>query len=1194
MLHNLAVIEHRTDRSSKAPAREQNSSPFSLFTRLKIIDPPEELGTSLPMLFNPRKQRDGVTRPPKRLFIEGQAGIGKTTLCKKMVYDYIHHGMWMDLFDRLIWIPLRKLRNQLKSGYSLKDLLYNEYFFDRMDGHLFADALWGVILESSARTLFILDGLDEVAQGLDPQMGQILQNLLNQSHVIITSRPYRSSLEYMEPPDLELETVGFYPDQADAYIEKAIGNRAAREIQSFMQEHLLIQGLARIPIQLEAICYCWDGISANAPTTMTTLYQAIELRLWRKDAWYLTKVPTIDVAQRLTRFDITYSVQAEINLLQSLAFTGLYNDIVEFDATYCDQVLQNKDHIMEHLKCPAVTTISTVLAQLSLLRTSDTSDEGHQSYHFLHLTFQEYFAAQYYVEHWKSGKPLPYLKFSNGKARLESILPESFLQREKYNARYNVLWRFVTGILQAQDEDHMRRFFALIEDEPRDLFGPAHQRLAMHCISEVDSSNKTSTSISLRKHMEEQLSQWALFEYQLKRTATLAGDMQFPESVLAAILQENSEDQRLRLVRSLPAQRTSLPSFIKFITTWLNGDVSPDTMDCICEVLNAHPQNLPDETLKALAGRLGGQDYYQDLSIRRSATSSRIRSDKVRRLRDYPRPGTVVYHDSRVSEAAAYALSDRLEPRVELLKVYMVRSVYLANSNLAVICAPILGIQSTSLKEALEVILSEEVLHKTLPPGELLKLMAESPLLKESVKETWPSELLEALAKPPLSGPILAALEKRLDDRNEYVWRAATNALCTHSILPGEILERVAKRLDHTKSEIKTAAVRILGYQAALPEGILEVVAKRLDDEDSNVKVAAVYALGSQCDLPEGILKAVAKQLGDSHSRVRVAVANVLGFQPNFLRIFTLFSLKRQLGEVLAGRAHCYPYDYLGFTMANLDNEDSQSKENSRIAWTYQSTLPVEILTAMAEKLNHEDTRTRIAIARALVCQSDLPGEIVTTVAALLKDGNIEVRDAAARILEKQSVLAEENGQSLAVLMDDPKDREVTNCTDTSSSTEDDILQSPGIVDKIPTTLATEDETPLSPAIKDETPLSPSIEDEIPLSPLTGDEAPLCSDKDDEITESLINEAAFSKEELEKVNTAFRERHWTYHRRSNLQYKNWLIRSFDWQLVWYIEEGNLCVQDAEQLWKLAFKSREQQDQFMAKLQKVRANLGVPQ
>ena len=1206
---NLAIIQHRMEWSSNEADGEQNSSPFSLFTRLKIIDPPEEIRISLPMLFSTRKQRDGIARPPKRLFIEGQAGVGKTTLCKKMVYDYIHCKMWIHLFDRLIWIPLRKLRNQLKPGYSLKDLLYNEYFFDRMDGRLFADALWRVILESSARTLFILDGLDEVAQGFDPQTGQILQNLLNQSHVIITSRPYRSSLEYMKPPDLELETIGFYADQADAYIEKALGDQAAREIQSFMQEHLLIQGLARIPIQLEAICYCWDGISASAPTTMTTLYQAIELRLWRKDAWYLTKVPTIDVAQRLTRFDITYLVQAEINLLQSLAFTGLYNDIVEFDATYCDQVLQNKDHIMEHLKCPAVTTISTVLAQLSLLRTSDTSDEGHQSYHFLHLTFQEYFAAQYYVEHWKSGKPLPYLKFRNGKAQLESILPESFLQREKYNARYDVLWRFVTGMLQCQDEDHLRRFFALIEEEPRDLLGPVHQRLAMHCLSEVDSSNNTSTSISLRENLEEHLSQWALFEYYSNGTARLAGDMQFPQSVLEAILQEGSEDRRSSFMRLLPARRTSVPSFIKFITAWLKGDVSPHMMASICKVLNAHPRNLPDQTLNKLAGLLGDQLFPIRCSAlgvlsKQRTLSEGILEEVAKLLED---------KDSRVREAAAYALGDCVDPEDEILKVVTLRSrdfVLVEN------CVSVPGTQSASLKEILEMMLSEGFLEETLPTA--LREM----FPQESAQPILTRELLEALAKPPLPEDILAAVAQRLDDKRSKVRKAAVHALGAHSILPGEILERVAKQLDDKSETVRESAARTLGVQSTLPAKILEAVAQRLDDKDSNVREATVYALGGQYNLPGEMLKAVANRLDDTESNVRQAVANILGFQPNFSRVTSLLYTSmamRTVGEKFGKYFSCLPYDFLADVMTDFDDDDSQVKEAARSAWTYQSALPVEILTAMAERLNDGDRKTRKNIARALIGQSNLPGEIVTIVVALLKDGNLEVRDAAARVLGKQSVLSEEIGQALAVVMDDQKDREETIYTDTSSNTEDETSLSSGIVEKIPASLATEDgttlspaiedetplspaiedETPLSPAIEDETPLSPAIEDETPWSPATEDEASLSSDTDHDIAESLINKAAFPRDKIKEVDAAFREGYRTYHGkfgggkwRSGLHYESWLSRSFHEQLVWYIEDGNLCLQYAEQFWKLAFKSDEKQDQFMAKLHQVRANLGT--
>ena len=474
----------------------------------------------------------------------------------------------------------------------------------------------------------------------------------------------------------------------------------------------------------------------------------------------------------------------------------------------------------------------------------------------------------------------------------------------------------------------------------------------------------------------------------------------------------------------------------------------------------------------------------------------------------------------------------------------------------------------------------EEALPKT-----LVEALASPTLRTMFLEKSLLIELLEALAKPirlrvpvdalvepPLSEKVLAAVAQRLDNKNSKVRKAATNALGTHSILSGQIVERLAKRLDDTSRKVREAATRTLGAQSTLPGEILEAVAKRLDDKDSNVREATVYALGGQYNLPGDILKAVTKRLDDTESNVRQAVANILGFQPNFIRVLMLSYWSRYMGEELDGEFFgLLPYNFFGSTMADLDDEDSQVKETVRSAWTYQSTLSVEILTAMAERLNHEDRQTRKAITHALIGQSNLPGEIVETVAALLKDGNIKVRDAAARVLEKQSVLPEEIGQALAVVMEDQKIREETIYTDTSSHTED--------------------ETSLSPAIEDEISLSPAIEDEVSLS----------SDTDDEIAESLINEEVFSREKIEQVDAAFREGHWTYLRklgkrklRSGLQYESWLNHSFRAQLVWYIEDGNLCLQYAEELRKLTFKSREKQDQFMATLENVRADLGVPQ
>ena len=1254
---NLAIIKQRTEgeRIFNGAAGEQNPSPFSLLTRLNITNPPEELRASLFTLFRPQKQRDGIARSPERVFIQGQAGIGKTTLCKKMVYNYIHHRLWIDLYDRLIWIPLRKLKNRSKSCYSLKDLLYNEFFYDRLDGRLFADALWKVIRGSPARTLFILDGLDEVAQELNSQTDQLLQTLLNHSHVIITSRPYRSSLEYMDPFDLELETIGFYPDQVDAYIQKAVGNEGARDIQSFMQEHLLIQGLARIPIQLEAICYCWDGISTDVPTTMTTLYQSIELNLWRKDAWNLTKVTDRHVAQQLTRFEIIELVQAELNLLQSLAFTGLHNDIVEFDAKYLEQILQNKGHIWKYLKYPASTTVSTVLAKLSLLRTSDTSDEGHRSYHFLHLTFQEYFAAQYYVEHWKSGKTLPYLKISHRETLLESISPTSFLHREKYNPRYDVLWRFVAGMLQGHDEDHLRRFFALIEGEPRDLLGPAHQRLVMHCLSEVNSLSKTSTSTPLRENLEEQLSRWAIFEHKFNGTASLAGDMQFPESVLEAILERGSMVHKSRLVRSLPARRTSLPRFITFLTTWLREGVSPRIMASVCKVLNEHPQNLPDETLNALVGRLGDQHYSIRCSAlevlrRQENLSEWILEDVANRLKD---------NDSRVREAAAYTLSDSLNPAMEFIKAMTVRAIFSVDPELAESCEPVLGIQPTSLKDTLEAILSEEFIDETLlsevfeadatptlqkrfieesVQEELLKIMAKFPALKDGVEETWP-ELLRVLEKPPFRGEILAALAERLDDKiekDEKVRKAATDALGAHSILPDEILETIEKRLGDPESNVRQAAARALGGQAKLPGIILEAVATGLRDDASNVREATVYALGSQYNLPEKILRAVADGLNDPESTVRQAVANILGLQPNFMRVVLVLLFRRLTGEEPDREFFSeFPCNFVAYAVASLKDEDDDIKKAVRRVFTYQSTLPAAILRAMMERLNVEDGRVRRAIARALRRQLESIKETGKTMAALCEDGDTQCGDDAARVLAEQSALAKEISQALGVMMDNRESPEKTGYADVSSSkegespvspaTEDETPLSPTTDDEMPPSSTiedqdllspttpnenpqsstTEDETPLSPTTDDEMPPSSTIEDQDLLSPTTPNENPQSSTTEDESSLSSATDdedsvllgrrsLGMGDDIIESLDKLCHLENPLIHLRPASQYKLWLNFSFESQLVLYIEDGHLCLREADQSWKLAFKSRKKQDQFMAKIQKLRADLGVPQ
>lgn len=289
------------------------------------------------------------------------------------------------------------------------DLFYDEYFSQDPEGKNLARVMWSSLNKSPAqeRTLFVLDGLDEVSQAWisGTPMDEFLSHLLRQPQVIITTRPQTLNRSNLEPLDLELETIGFLPEQVTAYIEKVHDKLIAEQIQKFINSRWLIQGLVRIPIQLDALCSSWnhDFQSDSGPKNMTALYQAIVLKLWKKDICRLEKsssgkrLTEAEVSNLTTAKQIEPLVQDEAKLLESLAFSGLYNNVVDFNMDYRNEIIELTEPL-EPLPPKDMTLSDNALAKLSFLRTSDSAlREEEKSYHFLHLTFQEFFAASHFV-----------------------------------------------------------------------------------------------------------------------------------------------------------------------------------------------------------------------------------------------------------------------------------------------------------------------------------------------------------------------------------------------------------------------------------------------------------------------------------------------------------------------------------------------------------------------------------------------------------------------------------------------------------------------------------------------------------------------------------------------------------------------------------------------------------------------------
>ncbi|ORY01902.1 hypothetical protein BCR34DRAFT_440372, partial [Clohesyomyces aquaticus] len=213
-----------------------------------------------------------------------------------------------------------------------------------------------------------------------------IKELLSQPNVIITSRPSSKLLVGLHTINIKLETIGFYPNQVNEYLERTFSAQA-NKVQLFLQSRLLIQDLVRIPIQLDALCISWSGGLGSEMKfdTITAVYRAIEDSLWKKDILRLGKAHegkpiTEFLIQDCDPSGIKDLVKDEINFLEDFAFTGLHNDIIDFESTH-------RNVISRHFK-PPMTLLDKTLPRLSFLRTSDLSPEHrNRSYHFLHLTF---------------------------------------------------------------------------------------------------------------------------------------------------------------------------------------------------------------------------------------------------------------------------------------------------------------------------------------------------------------------------------------------------------------------------------------------------------------------------------------------------------------------------------------------------------------------------------------------------------------------------------------------------------------------------------------------------------------------------------------------------------------------------------------------------------------------------------------
>ncbi|XP_054178577.1 NACHT, LRR and PYD domains-containing protein 12 isoform X7 [Homo sapiens] len=329
-------------------------------------------------LFEPDEERP---EPPRTVVMQGAAGIGKSMLAHKVMLDWADGKLFQGRFDYLFYINCREM-NQSATECSMQDLIFSCWPEP--------SAPLQELIRVPERLLFIIDGFDELKPSFhDPQgpwclcweekrptelllNSLIRKKLLPELSLLITTRP--TALEklhrLLEHPR-HVEILGFSEAERKEYFYKYFHNaEQAGQVFNYVRDNEPLFTMCFVPLVCWVVCTCLQqqleggGLLRQTSRTTTAVYMLYLLSLMQPKPG----------APRL---------QPPPNQrgLCSLAADGLWNQKILFE----EQDLRK--HGLDGEDVSAFLNMNIFQKDINCER----------YYSFIHLSFQEFFAAMYYI-----------------------------------------------------------------------------------------------------------------------------------------------------------------------------------------------------------------------------------------------------------------------------------------------------------------------------------------------------------------------------------------------------------------------------------------------------------------------------------------------------------------------------------------------------------------------------------------------------------------------------------------------------------------------------------------------------------------------------------------------------------------------------------------------------------------------------
>ena len=315
---------------------------------------------------------------PKRILVQGQTGIGKSTFVKKLLVDWVEvnkaagdeQAAVLKNFELVVAVNLK----EVSKCQSLKDVIRLSNVFAKEDKYM-TEGLVDYISNNQEKVLLIFDGYDEYRSGHYSEIYEIFSgNSLRSCCVLITTRISKAD-ELQGGEDLHAEITGFSEVDREDFMRRFLNSKEVSQLMIHLYERKL-EELAKVPLLLLFFCILWrEGQSKNFPESKTKLY--------------------VDIVQFILNHSHSKQTADKTKTKQYVELKSFKEILSEIGKVALQSLLKD-DHLFEYsqLSDSVRCDESVFIGLLQITEYSETLQPvGKVS--FIHKSIQEFLAAWY-------------------------------------------------------------------------------------------------------------------------------------------------------------------------------------------------------------------------------------------------------------------------------------------------------------------------------------------------------------------------------------------------------------------------------------------------------------------------------------------------------------------------------------------------------------------------------------------------------------------------------------------------------------------------------------------------------------------------------------------------------------------------------------------------------------------------------